>query len=481
MAIRLPFANIRPEARRRALILLLILALSFLVRGLTAQFMGPRLNDPGWFQSGSYKVFDERAQNILDGRERPFWIDDKTRTDLIQYPPAFPLWMAFIYAASGERSSYAVHRVHWVLDALSVLVIVGIGVAAYGWRVGLAGGWLAALSPLLALYGTWPSSDPLTTWLVLGAVWMLVLSAKGKSTGWAIGSGLMLGVACWMRVNPLLLAFFWALALLLFLQARWRPKARLAAALVLSTMFVISPVVVRNLVVFDDFAPTGLTIGTNLWEGLGEAQWGAAEGAPYGDTLMVERERAEMGLAQDFPLKPFWPDGIKRDRERGRRALAIIARHPLKYAALMGQRMWGMLKVAGEPSGFYGNAGINVTSRKCLPDGWQGGLSAMLVNTLGMMQSVFRYLALPLWAYGIWQAMRRDARITGVLLATVFYYLVPGAAAHTELRYVLPMHGLLVIFAGFSVCSLSETLYSVIKGRGDRRNRNEMEADKQAV
>ena len=27
------------------------------------------------------------------------------------------------------------------------------------------------------------------------------------------------------------------------------------------------------------------------------------------------------------------------------------------------------------------------------------------------------------------------------------YYLVPGTAAHTEIRYVLPMHGLLIVFS----------------------------------
>jgi hypothetical protein len=34
------------------------------------------------------------------------------------------------------------------------------------------------------------------------------------------------------------------------------------------------------------------------------------------------------------------------------------------------------------------------------------------------------------------------------LLVTILYYLVPGTAAHTEIRYVLPMHALLIVFAG---------------------------------
>src|ERR1041385_7220533 len=86
-------------ARKVAVCLLLIVGLSLAVRGLTAHFLGERLNDAGWFQYGSYKIFDERAQGLLDGKDSFFRIRDSTRTDLIQYPPAFPAWVAFIYNA----------------------------------------------------------------------------------------------------------------------------------------------------------------------------------------------------------------------------------------------------------------------------------------------------------------------------------------------------------------------------------------------
>ena len=46
---------------------------------------------------------------------------------------------------------------------------------------------------------------------------------------------------------------------------------------------------------------------------------------------------------------------------------------------------------------------------------------------------------------------RIDWRLTCLLLVTVLYYLVPGTAGHTEIRYVLPMHGLLIVFAGAAI------------------------------
>ena len=110
--------------------------------------------------------------------------------------------------------------------------------------------------------------------------------------------------------------------------------------------------------------------------------------------------------------------------------------------------MWGMLKIAGAPVPYSGTSGINVTSRKCLPPERQAGVFALGVNLLGMIQSVGRYLFLPLAAFGIWRAFRFDWRVSCILLVTVLYYLVPGTAAHTEIRYVLPMHAVLTAFAG---------------------------------
>ena len=87
------------------------------------------------------------------------------------------------------------------------------------------------------------------------------------------------------------------------------------------------------------------------------------------------------------------------------------------------------------------------------------------VNILGMTQSVFRHLALPLMILGVGLALRRDWVMSWLLLATVLYYLVPGTAAHTEIRYVLPMQAVLLIFAGFGLCRLIEIVSGVLERR----------------
>jgi 4-amino-4-deoxy-L-arabinose transferase-like glycosyltransferase len=441
-----------------------LLALAFVtasgIRVLTLQFMRAHLHDPNWFQTGSYGVFDRRARSILDGSERLFWIDDPSRTDLVQYPPAYPWWIAAIYRVSAESSAYSVQRVQWLIDLFLTMVLgTGIAVTAYGWRIGIAASFFLALSPLLAMYGVSPTVDAPTTWFVLAGLWCLLLAARRGGLPWAIGAGCLLGIACWLRVNPLFLSFFWALALLLFARVDWRRRVLLGSAIVGATLLVISPIVIRNYLVFPDFTPTGGTLGTNLWEGLGETELGRQHGFKLGDHLMLERERTRMGLPDDARLDIMWPDGIRRENERTWESLAFIRQHPMWYAGVMVHRMWGMLKTAGAPLPYYGSAGINVTSRKTLPPGRQSGLLALMVNVLGMVQSVTRYAVLPLAAVGIWLAARRAGLMTALLLATILYYLVPGSAAHTEIRYVLPVHCLIPAFAGLAVSSIPDFVH----------------------
>ena len=203
---------------------------------------------------------------------------------------------------------------------------------------------------------------------------------------------------------------------------------------------------------FPDFTPTGGTIGVNLWEGLGETELGRAR-VPFRRRQTHRARTREDGLARRRSFDLQWPDGIRRDKERTRESLAFISQRPVWYAGVMAGRMWGMLKVAGDPVPYCGISGINVTSRKCLSPAWQGGVVAFGVNVLGMIQSVARYLFLPLAAFGIYVAGKRATTLIAatVFLVTIIYYLVPGTAAHTEIRYVLPMHGLLTVFAAAAI------------------------------
>jgi hypothetical protein len=82
----------------------------------------------------------------------------------------------------------------------------------------------------------------------------------------------------------------------------------------------------------------------------------------------------------------------------------------------------------------------------------------VLVNGLGILESVLRYILLPLMLVGVIIAFRLDWRTTGIMSATVFYYWVVGSMMHTHIRYGLPMHALLTVFAGLACWRLKQLM-----------------------
>jgi hypothetical protein len=166
---------------------------------------------------------------------------------------------------------------------------------------------------------------------------------------------------------------------------------------------------------------------------------------------MIEQDRVAMGLPPDTPLGLVYPDGITRDRQRAQRAFAIIKAHPVWYAGVMARRFIGHMKLAGKPVPSLGSTGVNVTSEKTLPIKLQKFPLSSAVNALGMIQSVLRYVALPLILVGIWLGFRQSVEMSGVLVATLVYYLATLSVAHSEVRYALPMHGILCVFAAVSI------------------------------
>ena len=82
---------------------------------------------------GSYAVFDSAgAQDVLDRSILPSGLLSLANHRIV-YPPGYPLWLALIYKLTGNRSPVAVQYVQMALDSLAVLLVVGIGVSAFGW------------------------------------------------------------------------------------------------------------------------------------------------------------------------------------------------------------------------------------------------------------------------------------------------------------------------------------------------------------
>ena len=431
-----------------------VFLLALAVRSLTGYFIFEHMTEPAWFQPAQYALVNDQAQEVLDGKRPVFWIDDPTRTDLLVYPPGYSLWMAFVFGVSGDRSPYTLQAIQIVFDSLSVLLLIGIFSTLYGTAAGIISGILAAISPIMAYIGATPNTDAPTTWLVLGAVWLLIMSIKRESLPFALAAGGTLGIACWIRVNPVFLFVCWAVAVPCFMTgAKLTKRLSLAAAMAGMVILIVSPILLRNVIVFyPKVALTGLGVGHNLWVGIGETERGPEFGAPASDVAELEQERIELGVSdheRDFAL--YYPDGIERDAARARKAEAVIMANPIWYAGAALKRVWGHVKYFGRAQELIAMPTFRVSGERTLPPGLSFQPLKFLVDVLGWIQLIWNQLALPLMGLGIIVAFNRDRMGSALVLATIAYYMATLAVGHSEVRYGQPMQALLIGFAAVGI------------------------------
>ena len=110
-----------------------------------------------------------------------------------------------------------------------------------------------------------------------------------------------------------------------------------------------------------------------------------------------------MGWPADMPVEVQWPDGIRRDRERTRESLAFIRQHPVWYAGRDARTHVGHVESRGRSGAVHRHQRHQrdeqeVSAASIGKAVW----SRLAVNVLGMIQSVVRYLFLPLAAFGIY-------------------------------------------------------------------------------
>jgi len=167
-------------------------------------------------------------------------------------PPLYPLLLAPLVAASGDRPAAGLAAFH---------LLLGAGTAALAWlaarRLGAsplratAAGLIAALDPVLAWQARSVMTETLAAFLLASA---LAVAAGSRAS--AVGSGLLLGLASLCRPSLLPGAGLAALAALMASPGVRRVRAQRAAALAAAVLLVMLPWAVRNRVVLGEFVWT---------------------------------------------------------------------------------------------------------------------------------------------------------------------------------------------------------------------------------
>lgn len=269
--------------------LFMLLFLAVLVRVVALVVLAPTLDfgREGNAIHGS-EGYDEYALNLLESGVygRALGTPDAL------LPPMYSIVLAGVYAVFG-RGFVTIGVFHIVLDVLAFWLLYDIAhrlmrsrlVAALALAFG-------AFYPYLIFQNLTLIDTPFWMFLLHAFVWAMLRLRDAESParawlGWAIGAGVVLGVATLTRpITPPLavLASVWFLFRLPF----WQSVLRIAPV-ALITLGFLGVWIGRNWAVYDAFVPMTLTSGANFWQGNSkwtipvfragyDVQWTAPEG-----------------------------------------------------------------------------------------------------------------------------------------------------------------------------------------------------------
>ncbi len=457
----------RISLRAKFIFALVIFAISFSVKSLQAVDLEPVMHtadQPGAVMTGD---FDARAVSILAG-EGILIPDNRNASDtsLLSQAPAYSIFLSAVYSLK-ERSYFTVQLVQNLINSVSPILMFLIVGNLISWRVGIASGLLAAGSHHLSYYSNLILSDSLCALPILIAVYLLVKAGFGRGSLWLYAlAGMMIGVSAWIRPNPMLLGLFCAVVLVV-ISGRRKRVFRNAIVLASVSFLAIAPITIRNYIVYREFVPIRIGVGLILWEGLGDAS-GGRFGARTDDEVLLH----EVALYDDPRYGESWasPDGIKRDRDRVRRSLGIIAEHPVWYIGTMVERMGEMLKDSAHAPLVFRSTDTKLKEALAISRAQQTGRGLDKRND-PQLETIDRS-ALTIgksisWMRPVARAFQRVSKETGfvfmlaglailliacrrralVILIVPLYYFLFQSVMHTEFRYTLAMRYFLFVFS----------------------------------
>jgi 4-amino-4-deoxy-L-arabinose transferase-like glycosyltransferase len=369
--------------------------------------------------------------------------------DLLGHPPGYPILLSLIYRIFPE-SDTATQLLQMLLDSFAAVIIFLIAIELFPAAVGVIAGLMAAFAPQFSWNSILLLPDSLAALPILLAILLIARTRQRPNQSRLLAllaAGALIGVSCWLRANALLLAPFMVLSFL-FIHKRGE-RLRAALMLLCGACLIVSPITIRNSLVFGKFIPVSLGAGQTLVEGLADYNTDGTLGLPQTDMELIRGE-AETFHRPDYANSLFTPDGPARDRTRLARGFAVIGAHPFWFAGVMVRRAASMLRLERTP--------LRLAATNSA--GWQ----RFIQWPLRMIQKLFItaiFLPLVLIGAGI-VIYQRQFQSLAILLVVPCYYFCTQSALHTEYRYVLVIHYFLFTLAALGVytigCKISQKI-----------------------
>ncbi|MFY9618705.1 MAG: glycosyltransferase family 39 protein [Pyrinomonadaceae bacterium] len=325
--------------RARVLVGIAIFLLAFSVRSLT--WHDTRF-EVGKVQSSVAGDYQRVAELLRQEGVGGFVSSASSLADLnnLGHPPGYSILIALVRTVFGS-SNAAIQFTQILFDSLAAVLLFLIVLELFSLAPATIAGVFAALAPQLAWNSVLLLPDSLATFPILLAVFLMARSRKKPRLTAFVMIGALVGLSCWLRANAMLLAPFFAVAVLL---VHGKKQWRYSLAVIAGTLLIVLPLTIRNAIATRHFIPVSLGAGQTLLEGLADYDTNNRFGIPNTDMGIMKQE-SEIHQRPEYFGMLFNPDGVQRERARMKRGVRVIASNPVWFASVMVQRAASMTRL----------------------------------------------------------------------------------------------------------------------------------------
>lgn len=240
----------------------------------------------------------------------------------IGYPAALAvvLWLVF-HTPLPDNVPRAIGYFQVVLGVGTVLLAAEVARHLFGSRVAVLTAGIVAVFPSLVFYTAEAHLETLFNFLVMAAVLIVVAGPWPRvPRKWLLVFGVVLGLSALVR--PFSLIVVPAIAVVWFLSGTgWRRAVSQSAWAMLAVTAVVSPWLVRNIVVMK--SPV---FSTGIGDALCDSRHEGASG---------HFEVASKYCLQGYDRLPLDKREVKRNQDNTRKALEFVVEHPVDESRLM--------------------------------------------------------------------------------------------------------------------------------------------------
>lgn len=356
-------------------------------------------------------------------------------------PPLYPFFLAGIYFFCGE-SLLAVRIFQSVLGALTCLLLYFTGRTVFNRKVGFICSILALLYPYFIYYTGDILAETILTFLLSASIASIAWFQREPDFRRAGLTGLCLGLTALCK--PVILPFVVVVLCWMIFRLRHQCLRALQTSLLTGTvtLLVILPWTIRNYIYYHEFILVS-TGGLALWMSYNPY----TERLEQVPELLSTADQNSHSLPEDFtyyPVKRYAEINslprLEADRIFRQEAMDFIRNNPGKVVWLWYKRLghfWRLYPLVATPAN---KIVALVSSGTVIIGGW-----------IGIILSWRRW---------------PDSRL---LLGLVLTYTLVYVISLTNIRYRVPLDGVMMVFAALALWRMS-VYYFCKKGSADEKN-----------